>query len=327
VARWSWLILAALLVAAPVMILVGGAGDRIVEPLTAFRSLHWQWAIGAVGFEAAFVTLGGLVWLLALRAAGVAECRPRHLIGAQWLGRASCCVLIGPVAAATKVSAALRDPAAREAGLGKVVGSMGAQRAIENAAAGVIAAGVVIVYPGPLAFLRPVAVAFLVLIPVAVLVGRRVGVARVARLAPARLRRLLAPLAAGARLLVHPRELGRAGALQALASICRLGALACLLIALGVPGQAAPLAFCLILMAGALPALPGGAGARELALVPGLVAGFGLATGKALAVSLAVQALVAAAALLALPFALATLIRIPKPLLPEPAAAAASPGA
>jgi len=180
---------------------------------------------------------------------------------------------------------------------------------------------VVLVDPGPLEFLRPLAAGFLILLPVAALVARRVGTERAARLAPARLRRLLSPFGTGARLLVHPRQLGRAGALQAVAATCRLGALTCLLIALGAPAHAAPLAFCLILTAGALPALPGGAGARELTLVPGLMAGFGLAAGKALAVSLAVQALVAAAALLALPFALATLIRIPKPLLPAPAPA------
>jgi hypothetical protein len=54
------------------------------------------------------------------------------------------------------------------------------------------------------------------------------------------------------------------------------------------------------------------------------VAGFGLGTSKALAVSLGVQALVATAALLALPFALATLVRLRKPTLAAPAAAPAS---
>ncbi len=312
--------------AVPGIILLGGSLGRLVAPLAIFESLRWQWAIGAVVGEAAFVTLGGLVWVLAIRAAGVTDCPVRRLVGAQWLGRASSCVLVGPLAGAAQASAALRDPAAREAGVGRVVGSIGAQRIIENGVAGLIAAVVVVVYPGPLAFLRPAAAAFLLLLPVAALVGRRLGRERAARIAPARLRRLLRPLGDGASLLVHPRQLGRAGALQALAATCRLGALACLFAALGAPAQAAPLAFCLILMAGALPALPGGAGTRELALIPGLVAGFGLGAGQALAVSVGVQALVASAALLALPFALATLVRMPRPLMPAPAAVAASLG-
>jgi lysylphosphatidylglycerol synthase-like protein len=324
-ARRSSLILAALLLAVPGMIILGGSWGRLVEPLSVVASVRWEWAIGAVACEAAFVTVGGLVWVLAMWGAGVGDCSVHRLIGAQWLGRASSCVLVGPLAGATQASAALRDPPAREAGVGKVVGSIGAQRIIENGVAGLIAAVVVVIYPGPLAPLRPVAAALLVLLPVAAVLLHRLGRARAASLAPARLRRLLRPLGEGACLLVHPRRLGRAGALQALAAICRLGALACLLAALGFPPQAAPLAFCLILIAGALPALPGGAGTRELALVPCLVAGFGLNAGQALGVSLGVQALVASTALLAMPYALATLWRTPQRLVPAPLAASAGP--
>jgi uncharacterized membrane protein YbhN (UPF0104 family) len=323
VRRWS-LVLAGLLLAVTAMSLAQGSWSHLADALTAFGSLRWQWAIAAVALEAAFVTLGGLVWVVALGAAGAESCRPQTMVGAQWLGRASSCVTIGPLSVATQASAALRDPAAADAGAGRVLGSLGAQRALENGVAGLIAAGVVVIAPGPLAPVRPLAVAFLALIPVVALVVRRVGTERARRIVPSRARRALRPIGQGARVFVVPRQLGRAAALQALAASCRIGALACLLTALGAPASAAPLAFCFILMAGALPALPGGAGTRELTLVPGLVAGFGLGTSKALAVSLGVQALVATAALLALPFALATLVRLRKPTLAAPAAAPAS---
>ena len=81
-----------------------------------------------------------------------------------------------------------------------------------------------------------------------------------------------------------------AAILGAIALILRILSLAALLAAVGAPPQAAALAFAVTVLAGIVPAAPGGAGTRELLLIPALVLAFGVPTGTALAFSVAIQA-------------------------------------
>ena len=63
-----------------------------------------------------------------------------------------------------------------------------------------------------------------------------------------------------------------------------------LLTAIGAPPEAAALAFAVTVLAGIVPAAPGGAGTREMLLIPALVLAYGIPSSTAFAFSMAIQA-------------------------------------
>ena len=107
---------------------------------------------------------------------------------------------------------------------------------------------------------------------------------------PRRARGALSGLGEGAGVLTDAPAARSSSLLGIGAVLARVASLAALLAAFGAPAQAAGLAFAVIVMAGAVPGLPGGAGARELVLVPALALAHGVSAETALAFSLAVQA-------------------------------------
>jgi hypothetical protein len=151
--------------------------------------------------------------------------------------------------------------------------------------------------PGPASGLRWTAAGTLAVL-VAVALAWRLGALRaVVRALPARVRTGAMAVGHGAAVLGSPAA-ARSAALLAVGAIAaRLLSLAALLAALDAPPQAAALAFCVIVLAGVIPAAPGGAGARELVLVPALALAYGIPGDEALAFSIAVQGTALAASL------------------------------
>jgi uncharacterized membrane protein YbhN (UPF0104 family) len=120
----------------------------------------------------------------------------------------------------------------------------------------------------------------------------------VARRLPRRLQGPVRGLGQGAAVLTRRREALAAIGLQLVAISGRVVSLAALLHAFGMPAEAALLVFALLVLSGVLAISPGGVGVREAALVPALVATYGLGTELTLAFSLGIQATALAVSLL-----------------------------
>jgi uncharacterized membrane protein YbhN (UPF0104 family) len=204
----------------------------------------------------------------------------------------------------------------------RIAGSMGAFKAVDGLVTFVVVAIATIVMPLPSAVsgLRWLALATLVGMLIALVGVWRLGPARVARRLPGPLRRLAYGLGQGAALLTQRRATAGAVGLQLVAISGRVVSLAALLHAFGMPAEAALLVFALMVMSGMLPISPGGVGVREAALVPALVATYGLGTEPALAFSLGVQATALSVSLLGAAGAL-----VARRLWPPAAARAAQP--
>lgn len=235
-----------------------------------------------------------MCWHRCLREAG---CRvpAGQTLGAYWLGRGLGELLPGQLGEAVKLAALRRHPEAATAGWLRTAGSLAAFKVVEAAATFVVVALVVAsAAPGPLHGLRWVAVGALVLAVGAVPVLRLAPsfAARAGRRVPARLRTRVAPVADGCRLLARPSAAVLAGGLALLSVSSRILFLLALLAAFGITVTAAPLAFCMVMIASMLPLMPGGLGVREATMVPALVGAYGLATESGLAFSLGVQAVV-----------------------------------
>jgi uncharacterized membrane protein YbhN (UPF0104 family) len=139
-------------------------------------------------------------------------------------------------------------------------------------------------------------------------VAWRLGAARrLLALIPVRLRGAASRVGQGAGVLTDGNAAGTAAVLGVFALLARVLSLAALLAAIGAPPQAAALAFCVIVLAGMVPAAPGGAGTREVLLIPALVLAYGMPTSTALAFSIAVQATALGVSLLGAAAALAWL--------------------
>jgi uncharacterized membrane protein YbhN (UPF0104 family) len=125
------------------------------------------------------------------------------------------------------------------------------------------------------------------------------------RLVPSRSLPVAGQLADGARLLGSRRHIAGAVALQLAAIAGRIVSLAALLVAFGLPAEAAPLVYCLMTLAALIAISPGGIGVREAAVVPVVAVAHGLAIEPVLAFSLAVQATALVVSLLGASAALA----------------------
>lgn len=246
----------------------------------------------ALVLYAAGQTLSGAMWGVCQRAGGVRGMSLRTTLGLHWISRAACELLPANLGEAVRVGLVRRQPHGASAGCWRIAGGVAGYKAIDAAvtAAAVLAIALVAPLPGPAGGLRWTALGALVAVAAAAVAWRRGVLRHLLAALPERTARAVRRLGQGAGVLGDTPAAGGAAALAAAAVAARVLSLAALLAALGAPPQAAALTFAVIVMAGAVPLAPGGAGTREALLVPALVLAHGMSSGTALAVSLAVQA-------------------------------------
>jgi len=253
-------------------------------------------------------TMSGAMWGVCQGAGGI-RVPVATTLGLHWIVRASCEVLPMSLGEAVRVAVVRRHPDGAQAGTWRIAGSLAGFKVIDGAVTAVVVLVIALAtpLPGPAAGLRWTALAAVVGMAACALVWR-VGRAKLrGRLVPARLSRVSARLGEGAGVMSDPSATRVAGVLGLLAILTRIGSLAALLGALGIAPQAAPLAFAAIVVAGIVPGAPGGAGAREVVLLPALALTHGVSSAHALAFSMAIQASALATSLLAGAVALAWL--------------------
>lgn len=237
-------------------------------------------------------TIAGAMWAICQEAGGVRGIPLRTSLGLHWIARASCELLPASLGEVVRVAAVRRHPVGAAAGGWRITGAIAGTKAIDAAVTGAVVLAVAIAtpLPGPAASLRWSALAVVILSCLAVVAWRSGRGAGLLRLVPTRLRDGAARLAQGAGVLNEPGAARTAAMLSLVSIAARLMSLAALLAAFGAPPQAAALAFSVIVLAGILPGAPGGAGAREVLLIPALALAFGMPAATALAFSIAVQA-------------------------------------
>jgi uncharacterized membrane protein YbhN (UPF0104 family) len=245
----------------------------------------------AVALYALGQTVSGVMWAICQGAGGV-RISLGTVLGMHWISRAACEMLPASLGEAARVGIVRRHPAGRAAGSWRIVGGLAGYKVIDAAVTGlgVLAIAMAVSLPGPAAGLRWSAVGTVVVRAVAGVAWRMGAGRRMAALLPRRARTAAKGLGEGAAVLGDGPTARTAAVLGAGALVCRMLSLAALLLAFGAPPQAAALAFSVIVLAGVLPATPGGAGTREMILVPAMVMAYGIATPTALAFSVAVQA-------------------------------------
>ncbi len=237
-------------------------------------------------------TISGAMWAVCQDAGGVRGVPLRTTLGLHWIARASCEVLPANLGEAVRVGLVTRHPAGSRAGGWRVTGGIAGYKAIDGAVTGaaVLAVAVASPLPGAAGSLRWTALAALVAVAAAVLAWRFGGAGRILRLIPRRLHGAASRIGEGAGVLRDGSAARTAAILALLSLVARVLSLAALLAAIGAPPQAAALAFSVIVLAGIVPAAPGGAGTREVLLIPALALAYGMPTSTALAFSVAVQA-------------------------------------
>lgn len=246
----------------------------------------------ALALYAVAQTISGGMWALSQAAGGVRGLPLGTALGMHWIARAACELLPASLGEAVRVGLVRRHPSGAAAGGWRVVGGIVGAKVIDGAVTGaaVLMIAMVVPLPGPAAGLRWTAVATVAALLVLAAAWRLGAARQLTRAIPRRARGAARSLADGAGVLADAPATRAVAALGALGVVARMLSLAALLLALGAPPQAAALAFCVIVLAGTVPAAPGGAGTRELVLVPALALAYGMPAPTALAFSLAVQA-------------------------------------
>ncbi len=242
-------------------------------------------------------TVSGAMWAVCQGAGGVHRLPLGTALGMHWVSRAACELLPASLGEAVRVALVRRHPAGARAGGWRIAGGIAGYKAIDAAVTGaaVLVVALAVPLPGPAGGLRWTAVGSVAVVALAAVAWRLVP--RRPAEGPGRIRRALARLGEGAGVLGHGPAARTATVLGVVALLARVLSLCALLAALGAPPQAAPVAFSVIVLAGIVPAAPGGAGTRELVLVPALVMAYGMTSADALAFSLAVQATALASSL------------------------------
>ena len=287
----------------------------------SFADVSWPWIVAAALAYAATQIASALVWKVGLTAGGLGEISRGHVIRAHWLGKGACELLPAHLGETVRYAAVRRHPAADGGGM-RIAGSMGAFKVLDGVVTFAVVAAATTVAPLPSGFapIRWAAGCMLAGLIVAVIVLWRVGGSRLKVLVPGRARGLLDSLGSGAGLLACRRSLVLAAGIQLGAIGLRILSLAALLAAFGLPAAAAPVVFGLMIVSGYLAISPGGAGVREAAVVPVLVATYGLGATPVLAFSLGVQAIALAVSVFG---ALVALVLERRSAAPAPALATA----
>ncbi len=237
-------------------------------------------------------TLSGAMWMRCQEAGGVGGIPLGTTLGLHWIARAACELLPASLGEGVRVALVRRHPVGRRACTWQVTGGLAGYKALDAmvTATVVLVIAIATPLPGPAASLRWTAVGFVAVAAALVLAWRYSGIRRLTRLVPARIAGTGRRLATGAGVLSDPRAAGGASLLGLGAALSRVVSLGALLAAFGISPAAAGLTFCVIVLAGAVPGAPGGAGTRELILVPALAMAHGVSGATAVAFSVAVQA-------------------------------------
>jgi uncharacterized membrane protein YbhN (UPF0104 family) len=320
---------AAAIVAAVVALgAVGAATLDLGGAAGALAGADPQMLAAAIALYALGQTISGAMWAVCQGAGGVRIPLPTTL-GMHWIARGACELLPASLGEAVRVGVVRRHPAGAAVGGWRIVGGLGGYKAVDAAVTGlaVLTMAMIVPLPGPAAGLRWTAVGTVAIL-LALGAAWRLGAGRrIARAVPTRARAAARGLGDGAGVLADRAASRTAAALALLAIVARLLSLTALLLALGAPPQAAALAYCVIVLAGVIPGAPGGAGAREMVLIPALALAHGVPTTTALAFSLAVQATALATSLVLGAAALAWLGPRLVRGAPEPVAVSEAPAA
>jgi uncharacterized membrane protein YbhN (UPF0104 family) len=278
-------------------------------PLRVLSGADRDLLVLAAALYALAQTASGAMWAVCQRAGGVNGIPMRRALGMHWIARGACELLPVSLGEAVRMCVVRRHPAGAAAGGWRIAGGIAGYKLIDSALTGatVLAVAIALPLPGPASNLRWTATGALV-VAIGVVACWRFGLlGGLTRRVPTRLRGAIGRLGEGAAVLGRPRAARVAALLGGACVAARVGSLAALLAALGTTPAAALLAFSMIVIAGAVPGVPGGAGTREAALVPALAFAHGVPTATALAFSVAVQGIALGVSLLAALAALAWL--------------------
>ncbi len=283
---------AALVTALVAVAVYGATRIDLGAAASALGGADPQMLAAALALFAVAQTAGGAMWAVCQSSGGVRGVPLPTALGMHWMSRAACEVLPACLGETARAALVRRHPGGAEAGTLRIVGGIAGYKLVEAAVTAVAVVGLTLVVPlpGPAAGLRWTALAAVVAL-IGVAIAWRLGAGRhLGALVPRRARASAKRIGEGAAVVTDAPAARTALALGAVLVVARLLSLAALLMALGAPASAAALAFCLIALAGALPIAPGGAGAREVVLVPVLALAYGIPATTALAFSVAVQA-------------------------------------
>ncbi len=280
--------------------------------VTAFTHAEPEMLGAALALYLTSQTLSGVMWGICQGAGGI-RIPMGTTLGLHWITRASCELLPVGLGEALRIGIVRRHPDGAKAGTLRITGGLAGFKTMDAAvtAGAMLLLVLVLPLPGHLANLRwPALAVVLGLAALAVAAklgraGRVVGLA--SRLVPSRLRGATGKLGEGARVLGDGEAARAAAVAGTLAIVARIAFLAALLLALDLPPQAAPLAYAAIVLAGIVPGAPGGAGTREVVLLPALAMAHGVSASHALAFGMAIQATALVASLGAGALALAWL--------------------
>ena len=267
----------------------------------AFAEVRWEWVVLAAVAYALSQSLSALVWRVGLSAGGLGGVGHGHVLSAHWIGRGAAELLPAQLGEGVRVAAMRRHPeTTNEGGCARIAGSLGAFKVVDGlgnfALVGLLT--LIIPLPGPAAHLRWIVGGALIAAGLGGIVLWRMRARGHALRLPGRAGRALDNAARGAAMLGNRRQTLSAFGLHFLAAAGRIISLAALLLAFGMPPSAALLVYPLLVVSALLPVSPGGVGVREAALVPALVAAYGLGTDVAIAYSLGIQATVLSVSLL-----------------------------
>ncbi len=289
---WRRIALVGALVALVALAVAGLTQADLASVGASLAAADPAWLGVAVGAFLLGQTLSGGMWARCQQAGGVHGIPASAALAMHWVARTACELLPASLGEAVRVGIVRRHPGGAAAGTWRIAGGIAGYKAIDAAVTGVAVLVLMLVSPppGPAAGLRWTAVAAVAAVGVAAVAWRFGGAGRVLGIVPRRIRGAARGLGTGAAVLTDARAARSAAILGGGAVLARIASLAALLVAFGAPPAAAGLVFAVIVMAGAVPGLPGGAGARELVLVPVLALAHSVPAETALAVSLAVQA-------------------------------------
>lgn len=255
----------------------------------------------AVGAYLLGQTLSGAMWAVSQRSGGVTGITMGRALGMHWVARAACEVLPASLGEGVRIALVRRHPAGAAAGTWRIAGGVAGYKLLDAAVTGLAVMAIMVAspLPGPAAGLRWTALGAIGVVVILVVLWRVGVLGRATGLLPGRARSAVTRIGEGARVVTDPGAARTAGLFGVAAVLARIVSLGALLAAFGAPAAAAGLAFAVIVLSGAIPGAPGGAGARELVLVPALAMAHGVATETALAFSVAIQATALAATLAA----------------------------
>jgi uncharacterized membrane protein YbhN (UPF0104 family) len=258
----------------------------------AFHEASWSWVLVSAALYGASQFMAALVWREGLRAGGLGGISTRCVFAAHWISRGASEFLPAQLGEAARI-AALRDhPALGPSGAWRVGGSIAAFKLVDGFVTLSVSVLLVVLLAGPGSStgLGIAGAAGLVVCIGLIAATRTAGPRALLRIAPKRMQRPLRGFAAGARLFREWRRMCGAVGLQLVATVGRVLSLAALLVAFDLPVAATPLLFALLMLSGLIPLAPGGAGVREVAILPVLVTAFGAQLEVAIALSLGIQA-------------------------------------